>query len=55
MGALIDAFPQAMAFVFDPYTLGVGLLATMFGSVSYTHLDVYKRQVHPTAEVACTH
>ena len=31
MGALIDAFPQAMALVFDPYTLGVGLLATIFG------------------------
>ena len=31
MGALLDAFPQAMALVFDPYTLGVGLLATIFG------------------------
>ena len=28
MGALLDAFPQAMALVLDPYTLGVGLLAT---------------------------
>lgn len=31
MGALIDAFPQAMALVFDPYTLGVALVATVFG------------------------
>jgi TctA family transporter len=31
MGALLDALPQAMALVFDPYTLGVGLLATVFG------------------------
>ncbi len=31
MGALIDAFPQALALVFDPYTLGVALVATVFG------------------------
>ena len=31
MGALLDAFPQAMALVFDPYTLGVALVATIFG------------------------
>jgi putative tricarboxylic transport membrane protein len=31
MGALFDALPQALALVFDPYTLAVGLLATIFG------------------------
>lgn len=31
MGALIDAFPQALALVFDPYTVGVALVATVFG------------------------
>ncbi len=31
MGALFDALPQALALVFDPYTIAVGLLATIFG------------------------
>ena len=31
MVALINAFPQAMALVFDPYTLGVERVATVFG------------------------
>ena len=31
MGALLDAFPQAMALVFDPFYAGRKLLATIFG------------------------
>ena len=45
--AALNSMSQSLAKYLAPYGISVGVIAPGFVPVSYTHLDVYKRQSQP--------
>ena len=54
MGVAFFAYKYIKEYLFSPFTVAIGLvlgaLLMMYAAVSYTHLDVYKRQLEEILE-----